>query len=121
MKKFEIIETDREDCPYNVQEWNSIDNGQTFFYTGKGQYCRTLKEIEDYIKRKEELGKDILIFVFKWENGSLNDNGTKILNNNGIDFHYHFDRLKADPYKLGLFLTVKYKPLGNDFFKMYFE
>lgn len=60
------------------------------------------------------------MFKFKWENGSLNDNGTKILRENGISFHYEKQKLKADIFGIDWYLPVEYKPLGNDWYEIEF-
>ena len=35
---------------YNIQIWNSIDNGKTFHYCGSGKFCKTMEEVHNYIK-----------------------------------------------------------------------
>ena len=53
MKKFKIIETGREDYKYNVEEWMSLDNGETYLYAGNGRFCKTLEEVENYIESRK--------------------------------------------------------------------
>lgn len=37
--------------PYNVQIWNSNDDGFTFVYSGEGKFCKTLDEAKAFIEK----------------------------------------------------------------------
>ena len=58
MKKFELIRTGRTDYPYNVQVWESVDGGKNYYYSGRGTFCRDLKEAKAYkaVQEKQEGG-----------------------------------------------------------------
>ena len=40
--------TDSHNYPYNVQIWNSSDDGFTFVYSGQGRFCKTLDEAKEF-------------------------------------------------------------------------
>ena len=37
------------DYLYNVQEWRSVDGGETYCYCGIGKFCKTIVECCEYI------------------------------------------------------------------------
>ena len=39
---------------YNVQEFTSVDGGNTFWYCGFGKFCRTLEEANEYVRKMKE-------------------------------------------------------------------
>lgn len=43
--------TDGHNYPYNVQMWNSNDDGFTFVYAGEGKFCKTLDEAKAFIEK----------------------------------------------------------------------
>ena len=49
-----IIVNDNPNHPlgyrYNVQIWNSVDGGKSFYYCGIGRFCKTMDEVHNYIK-----------------------------------------------------------------------
>lgn len=45
--------------PYNVQVWNSINEGKNFSYAGYGRFCKSFDEARDYIREKDTLFKQI--------------------------------------------------------------
>ena len=53
MIKFEVVKTGRNDYPYNVQIWESVDGGKNFYYSGRGTFCRNLEEVKAYKERQE--------------------------------------------------------------------
>lgn len=53
MIKFEVVKTGRNDYPYNVQIWESVDGGKNYYYSGRGTFCRNLEEVKAYKERQE--------------------------------------------------------------------
>lgn len=43
-KTVKIIETGRNDFPYNVQLWVSFD-GENYYYCGIGKFCCNLQDV----------------------------------------------------------------------------
>lgn len=48
-RKIKVTETGRKDYPYNVQIWTMTPNGWT--YAGIGRYCRSMNEVETFMKK----------------------------------------------------------------------
>lgn len=46
--KVETLEIPYQGYRYNVQEWNSVDGGRTYFYSGIGKYFRLKSEAVKY-------------------------------------------------------------------------
>ena len=52
MARFEVVEISDHPCgySYNVQLWTTQDDGKTWNYCGVGRFCRTMKDVINYIK-----------------------------------------------------------------------
>ena len=66
----------------------------------------------------EREGEAMMTFYFVWENGSRNDNGIKILKEEGIRFCYILQHLHAE--KGGKWCPVSYRKINDYVWAMEF-
>lgn len=54
IRKFKVIPLagDSHGHIFNVQEWNSYDGGESFWYAGFGRFCKTMMEADAYITER---------------------------------------------------------------------
>ena len=76
---------------------------------------------EIYINMISRIRKERKMLIFEWKNGSLNDNGLRLLRENGIDYYYQWFHPYADFDRTGnlsQYSPVEYRHIEGDIWEI---